>query len=148
VAQNHRGAGAAEERCGTEEARHRQHPDNERPAGGDVDRLQHQRDRPAGAGSRHQRRANRGERPPDGRPVHDHGGFGDGQRGERRSSEQTDVVEAPEGKRHGNQDGREARVEPEELHSRLARHERESEDDSDREMREEKEENQLSAAFC
>ncbi len=138
VTEDHRRAGPAEQRRGTEEAGHRQDAHHERPARRHVQCLQHQCRRAGCARTHDNRRPHRRQRPADGRPVDDDCDLDHRQSRERRAAERRHLLDPPECKRHGDQNRGQPGVEPEKLHAGLTRNEQQREDDPDGEVSEEK----------
>ncbi|HKT80171.1 MAG TPA: hypothetical protein VJP86_08110 [Vicinamibacterales bacterium] len=117
MSENHRGAGAAEDSRRRQKARHGQRLIHRRPAGGRRQRLQHERDRAGADRGCANGRPHRRKRSADRCPVEDDGGFADGERHEVRIGVGGCGVHRPRRHRHGDERGREAGVEPEELHA-------------------------------
>ena len=141
VAQDHRRARPAQERRRGQEARDGQHLRGQGPAGRDVGRLGEQRHETSRRRGGQNRRPDGGERTANGRPIEHDGRFGHRQRHQSHLCGRRRVGRWPERERDGNQNGREAGVEAEELHARVLGDEREREDDAEPEVRQEQEQN-------
>ena len=140
MAEDHRGAGAAEERRRAEEARNSQRLHAERIAGRHGERLRHERDDAGHHPGRDERRTDRCERAVDRGPVDDQRRFRKDERDERNARRGLTIDRRrAEREADENENRREPGVEAEKLHARLARNEGEREGDAEAEVGQEEE---------